>query len=126
MKSMLRLRRILAPLALMSLLALGCSRSPETFAISGQVTLDGKPVESGCVVFSPVDGSDFVASADIVDGSYQLDCIAGQKLVQIAGNTADKKVVPVDYVSESSGLTASVTEDAEINFDLPSKRKRRR
>lgn len=126
MKSMVGRWRICAPLALMSLFALGCSRGPETFAISGQVTLDGKPLQSGCVIFSPVDGSDFVASGDVIDGSYRLDCIAGEKLVQIAGYTAEKKAVPVAYVSESSGLAASVAEDGEISFDLQSKRRRRR
>ncbi|UUO08960.1 hypothetical protein M4951_11720 [Blastopirellula sp. J2-11] len=126
MKSMVGMWRICAPLALMSLFALGCSRGPETFAISGQVTLDGKPLHSGSVVFSPIDGSEFVASGKVVDGSYKLDCISGEKLVQIGGYTAEMKVVPVTYVSEASGLTASVTEDGEISFDLQSKRSRRR
>ncbi|WP_144975732.1 hypothetical protein [Bremerella volcania] len=106
--------------------ALGCSQGPPKFEITGNVTLDGQPITTGSVMFSPTDGSRDVSRGDVVDGRYTLECGAGEKIVQIAGFTQAEKVIPWTYAVANSGLTASVSEDAEMNFDLTSQTKTRR
>lgn len=60
----------------------GCSEQRGT--VSGQVTLNGQPLDKGMIVFNSLDpGSQASASADIVNGRYTLETTAGQKQVQI-------------------------------------------
>ncbi|PQO41657.1 hypothetical protein [Blastopirellula marina] len=107
--------------------AIGCSSSPEMFEVSGNVTLDGKPITSGAVILAPADGSPDISRGDLVDGQYKLECLPGEKIVQIAGYTADQKVVPVQYVTFDSGLSASIQEDTpQLNFELTTKKRRGR
>jgi len=104
----------------------GCSQGPPKFEVSGNVTLDGEPITTGSVMFMPADGSRDVSRGDIADGRYTLECVAGEKIVQIAGYTQAEKLIPWTYAIANSGLTASVSEDAEMNFELSSKTRRRR
>lgn len=106
--------------------SVGCSQGPPKFEITGSVTLDGQPITTGSVMFMPSDGSPDVSRGDVVDGRYTLECVAGDKIVQIAGYTQAEKLIPWTYAVANSGLTASVNEDAEVNFDLTSKTRRRR
>jgi hypothetical protein len=55
------------------LLFVGCSGTDLGAEVSGVVSLDGKPLESGSVVFAPADGvSNNATSAVNSDGTYQL------------------------------------------------------
>ncbi len=51
----------------------GCSRSDLGSEVSGQVTLDGKPIGPGVVVFAPADGKSNPATGAIgLDGWYSM------------------------------------------------------
>jgi len=55
------------------LLFIGCTGTDLGAEVSGVVSLDGKPLESGTVVFAPVDGvSNNATSAVNSGGTYQL------------------------------------------------------
>lgn len=58
---------------LLSILALGCSSEPKRVAVSGTVTLDGKPV-SNCIVVLQSDSSQFGAGATAIahEGKFSL------------------------------------------------------
>lgn len=109
-----------------ALATVGCSQGPPKFEITGNVTLDGQPITTGSVMFLPADGSREVSRGDVVDGRYTLECVAGEKIVQIAGYTQAEKLIPWTYAVANSGLTASVSENAEMDFELSSKTRRRR
>ncbi|GAA4441004.1 hypothetical protein GCM10023155_46530 [Bremerella cremea] len=83
-------------------------------------------MHDGSVIFSPADGNGVAESGKVVEGNYELKCVPGEKSVKIAGYTAEKKVVPVSYVMDPAQLTANVTEDTQLDFELSSKSKRRR
>lgn len=61
-----------------AVLTLGCSRGPEYVPVSGQVTLDGKPLAGAVVIFQPVarsadDAGGFGSSGKTdSDGRYTL------------------------------------------------------
>ncbi|MCC9608706.1 hypothetical protein LOC68_08925 [Blastopirellula sp. JC732] len=97
--------------------------------VVGTVTLDGDPLQSGSVIFSPKAGAvNDATSGQIIDGKYELDCVPGEKNVMVTGTTASKKMAPFRYLSPSAELTASVesgSEQMELNLALSSKSTRR-
>ena len=71
------LRLVLLPAVLLFLC--GCSGSKaDRGAIHGAVTLNGKPLEQGSILFMPMEGTrGTVAGAEIKDGRYQLSATTG-------------------------------------------------
>jgi hypothetical protein len=61
-----------------ALTIIGCSETegPQTMRVWGDVSYDGKPIESGTIDFVSADGSP-PAQAPIKDGHYDLDAKAG-------------------------------------------------
>lgn len=104
------------------------SRIPQRYTISGIVTLDGKPLESGSIRFSsPADAKLGISSGgNVVDGRYELMATEGTKSVQIScmketSKNVFKNLVPPKYNLKSS-LEAEVGEDTkEVDFELTSK-----
>jgi hypothetical protein len=78
----------------------GCSGSKtDRGAISGAVTLDGKPLEQGSILFTPIEGTrGSVAGAKIENGRYQLPATIGPAIgrsrVEIRGMRKTGKMVP--------------------------------
>ncbi|WP_435015459.1 hypothetical protein TA3x_002997 [Tundrisphaera sp. TA3] len=77
-------KRVIFPLRLLALIALcGCGGTGDGLArqaVSGNVTLDGKPLAAGGITFDPVDpGKPGSVSgfAPVSDGSYAIDRSAG-------------------------------------------------
>lgn len=67
----------------------GCGhRAPE--AVSGRVTLDGKPLSEAVILFVPLDAGRKKTGGEIVDGNYQLESevglLPGRYRVEIADN----------------------------------------
>lgn len=116
----------------------GCSSEAGKAAVSGEVTLDGKPLKEGVIRFVPADGQSPTADAAIVDGGFQATVPVGQKRVEISAPKVvgkrkmyDTPQSPwVDQVAElipahynvKSTLTAEVKKGAnQLGFDLTSK-----
>ncbi len=90
----------------------------ELASLEGHVTLDGKPLESGRIIFHQADGQ-FFGSKIKKEGKFKMDRIpAGSYRV-----TVESKGVPEKYTSdENSPLTVEVKSGSNvINFDLASK-----
>lgn len=114
----------------------GCGESlppgPKKFKVTGTVTLDGKPLETGAIRFlEPKVSADF---APIKNGSFSLEMPAGEKRVEInATKPSDKQVagakdgvkesislIPPEYNSKST-LKETVKEGKnDFKFDLKS------
>lgn len=92
------MRRILALLSPLVLIASGCSNPGAT--VSGTVTYEGEPVKTGYVTFAPSDGKGPSVGAQITDGKYTADKVPpGPKLVR---------------VEASSGAAPSVQSQADV------------
>lgn len=97
--------RFVLPLFLMTLLAVGCSRGPVTFPVSGTVTYDGQPLPEGIIIFVP-DGTKGVSGipseAQVKDGKFQIakqaGVVAGAYLVTIESGEA---IPPADPSGET-------------------------
>jgi hypothetical protein len=74
-----------------ALLLLGCSKKSSS-NVSGKVTYDGQPLESGFISFYPEEGQGSTVGGEIVKGSYSVKGVApGKNRVQITVNEAVKK-----------------------------------
>lgn len=128
------------------LAAAGCrgTDGPVTYPISGSVTLDGKPLETGEILFRS-EAAAATFAGKISAGKYSLSATAGKKRVEITStqivpgkqgqrggtpgdpisesNTAHvyEEIIPADY-NHKSTLTADVIPKGshQINFALQS------
>ncbi|MEX0792017.1 MAG: hypothetical protein WD045_02700 [Pirellulaceae bacterium] len=119
------------------LLLSGCGEpGSDREAVSGAVTLDGKPLETGSIQFTP-EGSGSTASGEIENGQYNLQresgLSPGSYRVQIqswrpagkairdeATGTTEQNlvsIIPPRY-NERSELKANIEKDAKNEFDF--------
>ena len=109
---------------LFTALAVGCSDSTIGI-VSGTVTIDGEPAETGAVTFVPVDGKTGPAGTKIVDGAFEATLPVGPAKVQIRVpkivgqtkiyNTPDSPIQ--DVMAES--LPAKYNDETELIYDVP-------
>jgi hypothetical protein len=78
----------------------GCSSGPASATVSGEVTVDGKPLAKGVISFAPADGVGQPATGNIENGKYSVSTTAGKKMVQISAP------IVTDKKKESSALDA--------------------
>lgn len=116
----------------------GGETGPKTYHVTGKVTFDGEPVETGRIQFRSA-GAGKAFSGEIKNGEYSLDAEAGEMTVSIEASriipgkfdtsNPDEDPQPVGemYIPEKynsrTELSASVKEggDNTIPFDLTSK-----
>lgn len=116
----------------------GCSRGPKEIGVSGKVTVEGVPVDSGSIAFVPGDGNTHISGGVIENGSYNVKVPPGKKIVQIRGlkrassrevydevsgkkYTTDNfvRMTPPEYEAAASPLTATIEKEGEVlDFDL--------
>ena len=90
----------------------GCSEpaGPRTMRVWGDVSLDGKPIETGTITFDSIDGS-APAQAEIKDGRYDLAAESGpvsEKTYKIRINARVKTGKTVPNVMPEDGPTMDV------------------
>jgi len=113
----------------------GCGSSGlDTQPVSGKVTFDGQPIAEGRILFRGTGSDPRAFSAEIKDGQYQMEAMAGKVRVEITAsrpvpgkfdesNPGEKvpvgeMYIPARYNSQSE-LSAEVTAGKnELNFDL--------
>lgn len=63
----------------------GCGGSgPASATVSGEVKVNGAPVDKGIISYVPDEGTGAAATAEITNGRYELQTTAGKKRVQIS------------------------------------------
>jgi hypothetical protein len=71
------------------LLALGCSSGPTgpaEYPVSGTVTLDGKPIETGRILFRKVGDGEHAYRGEITNGNYSFTSEPGKVKVEITAS----------------------------------------
>jgi hypothetical protein len=118
-------------------LVVGCGDAEKLGNVSGSVSYDGKPVETGSITFTAVDGKAPTAGAEIKDGKYAATKVpAGAAKVSISAsrvigkkkayNDAGSPEVPIteSYIpakyNAATDLKYEVRTGAQTkDFDLP-------
>lgn len=117
---------------LLSTAMFGCGSGKHE--VTGTVTFEGTPIETGEIIFEPEDGKGPADAGSITDGKFLFECFPGKKKVLItATKVADKPApdglpnyvsyIPKEY-NEQSTLTADVTAAGENSFDFELKKKK--
>ena len=77
--------RCFLPVGLLAVLlvAAGCGSGPKLYEVDGTVTLDGKDLPEGDIVFTPEDPKLGPDAGKIKDGKYKFKSKAGKMKVQI-------------------------------------------
>jgi hypothetical protein len=122
--------RVFGLAAVAVLAAAGCSNQPKLYPVSGTVTFDGQPVETGDILFISAAGDRGPDAAKIADGKYTVQTTAGTKRVEVSasrirpggakgagGEPVPEEYIPARYNIESQ-LTAEVKAEGSNTFDF--------
>lgn len=105
----------------------GCGDSgPKTYVVEGTVTIDGKPLPAGTVMFIPEGSGPYATGKVDKDGKYRAEVIEGRHLIAVSSVDYPEgpegpvvQLAPSMYSSEqTSGLSAEVKAGAENKVDL--------
>ncbi len=114
------------PVAFLGLAIVGifCGCGSGSATVSGEVTVDGKPLEIGIITYVPADSKGDPLTTDIVNGKYELQTVAGNKTVQISAPVvADKRKAfngadaPWVEVTKES-LPENYNSNSELKFEI--------
>lgn len=128
-------RRIVLAVSAVCCLALcGCGASDRRQHVSGSVTLDGTPVESGSISFQPAAGNTGPSAGGLITkGQYDLPAQAGvmpgKYLVMIHLMRETGKMLPTDSggltpevapvtIKEAAGIEATVNDGGANTLDF--------
>ena len=104
-----KLWRLIGGLGLaLAALGLGCGKGGNHASIHGQVTLDGKPLEHGSILFVPIQGAKGVPTGGpITNGSYELLGPGGPAIgvnrVEVQAVRKSGKMVQDPYAPKGQG-----------------------
>jgi hypothetical protein len=111
---------IFTAIILLSTHLMGCAGNSNEGSVSGNVTLDGQPLQTGTITFTPVDGKTATAGGTITAGEYNVQAPIGEKRVQITA----PKVVGKHKVYEDlpdSPIVDTITELLPLRYHAQSK-----
>lgn len=131
-------RSVLSTVLLIGLAGCGTSvKTPEMHSVSGVIKLDGTPLKSGTINFTPSDGKKPTAGGTVTNGNYTVQVSPGSSKVSISSpkvagtrkayDTPDsptieiiEEAIPAAY-NVNTTLEHSVTGSRrDVNFDLKS------
>ena len=108
----------------------GCAQTgPESYPVSGTITVDGELVEDGDILFVPHDPHTAPAGARVLEGSYAARMRPGKYRVEISalkitpetpivmGSPMAANYLPARYHRDSE-LTAEVSPSGDNTFDF--------
>ncbi|HTN77877.1 MAG TPA: hypothetical protein VL096_21615 [Pirellulaceae bacterium] len=113
-------------LAMVSFTGCGDSGAVNQVKVSGKITMDGTPLETGVVSFMPADGKGASAGATIANGQYSALVAPGLKKVSIYA----EKVVgqqprdPQDPAGEKTDVVQQLVpkkynDNSQLQLDVP-------
>ena len=102
----------------------GCSSGPASATVSGEVKVNGTPVEKGVISFSPAEGTGKLVTGEIKNGRYEVQTTAGKKVVQISapvvtGKRKDSDAPNAQWVEiTEESLPDKYNSKSELTFDV--------
>jgi hypothetical protein len=103
----------------------GCSQGPPVGIVSGEATLDGKPIPKGHIEFSPIDGQGQTGGVMIQDGKFSGPVPVANMRVKIHSPKPSGKKYKAYDTPESpweedvvEGLPAKYNEKSDMTLDV--------
>jgi len=79
-------------------LLLGCGSGSSVAHVSGQITMEGVPIEMGQILLEPLDGQSTIGTGIIENGAYEVVCPPGNYKVLITGTRKIPGAPPISNV----------------------------
>ena len=115
----------------------GCGGNDGMATVAGSVTLDGKPIETGAILFVPLDGKAPTAGGNVTNGQYSVRVPLGAMKVSISApkvvgkkklyDTPDSPEMPITvealparYNAQTELQVTVTARTAPQNFELRS------
>lgn len=133
MRSVKRVCSVAVLLATASLVA-GCGGGSDVQPVTGTVTFDGQPIESGRIMFRETGGQQRAFSAEITNGKYATETSTGAMRVEVIAsrlvpgkfdesNPGEKVPMGEMYIPEKYNSRSQLTAEIQpgentVNFDL--------
>ena len=107
----------------------GCGPKDPRITIQGTVSLDGKPLAEGQVVFIPRNPSLGAAGGAIKDGGFTIRVYEGPHRVEINAQVEERRPVPANAPPEAGSTFRSIippryNEKSTLEFDVQSAKDR--
>lgn len=105
-------------------LCLGCGGDPNISIVSGTVTVDGEPLETGSILFVPVDGNSPTSGGEIAKGNYSVEVPVGTMKVALSAPKVigKKKIYPTPESPEMpitvEALPPQYNERSELKIEV--------
>lgn len=103
-------------LALVLAMLAGCG--PGMVSVSGEVKMDGVPLDKGVISFASADGKGTPATSPITNGRYELKIAPGKKKVQISAPKSLGQREGYDITEEQ--LPAKYHDKTELEYEVTS------
>lgn len=112
------------------LMLVGCRPAVETTRVTGIVTINGEPIDTGIIAFEPEEPSQPSATAEIHDGQFAIDSPRGTRRISIMayreasgpgpdGEPYQEQYLPAKFNLESDRtLEVDSTPMTDVEFDL--------
>jgi hypothetical protein len=101
------------------LLVLGCGRGARTYPVSGRVTLDGQPLETGDIYFMPVDPNVAADAGKITAGEFRFEAREGKMRVEIrASREVPGKKSPMGNIRKEEYIPARYNRETILEADV--------
>ncbi len=109
---------------LLLILFVGCA-DPTTGIVSGTITVDGMPAETGAISFIPIDGRSTTSGGVIENGKYTVNASVAKVRVEIRVPkvVGEKKIYdtpdsPIQKLMEES-LPPKFNDASELTYEIP-------
>jgi hypothetical protein len=117
------MRAAILAVGVLGLAAAGCG-GPSSATVSGQVTVDGQPLEKGYITFTPAGGKGGSVMVNVENGRYTATTTTGPNVVQISAPVViDRKTIPAGDKTETveiteEGLPEKYNVGTELKLDV--------
>ena len=78
--------------SLFAFMIAGCAKGPAVGTVNGEVTLDGQPLKTGNVLFTPIGGQGQTGGAIITDGKFKAEVPVAKMKVEISAVKVTSRV----------------------------------
>ena len=102
-----------------ALLFAGCANEPPTGMITGEVTMDGQPLEDGRIQFTPLDGQSQPGGATVAQGKFTAKVPVTKMKVEINGNKRTGRKIKA-YDTPESPLMDEIVELVPPKYNINS------
>src|SRR4051812_42945591 len=100
------------------LLLAGCDSGPKLYRVTGTVSWNGQPVETGRINLIADDGKTTPASAPIVNGKFEMTALPGLKRVEVHNQRVTGYSKEMQQETRTSDIPPEYNAETKLRFEV--------